>query len=432
MVFTTLNLFLFCFIDVLQVPVEEVVPADREPEIPRSVPLPPPIIPEAEDLTLDPGSDLCGGPRSTTSADAPLDIYTLSWDLPPACDSKEDVLEFVPDEEKKMPAEEPQRTDSVQTHDSLSGSDLSPEEPSGSPSEEAAAGAEKHTKPSRSTGSELDVSEPQTEPESSSVEHLGVTAAREEAVEPSFHDETQPCDLALDGPVGSVVPQQVQPEQAASDRTPDPDLGLIPAPNKASAPQEPSAADPSDINGTSDPPSPHPTTPLHQAPPCSSAKAAPGGVPPPSSKPPPSAANPFKIQKVKSSDLRSFQQIVGQEGSKPPHVDRTSSLGSGLNLSVPTDILEMISDSEEGDEAASAVLPDWLKEGEFVTVGTNKSGTVRFLGPTDFAEGTWVGVELEVPAGDQPFLSFRPFVHQNVQLLHNVPALTFLSLFSYF
>uniref|UniRef100_A0A3Q4BJF0 Kinesin family member 13Bb n=1 Tax=Mola mola TaxID=94237 RepID=A0A3Q4BJF0_MOLML len=78
------------------------------------------------------------------------------------------------------------------------------------------------------------------------------------------------------------------------------------------------------------------------------------------SKPNMSVENPFKIQKVKSSDLRSFQRILGKE-------EDTS--------------------------------PQWLKEGEFVTVGTNKSGTVRYVGPTEFAEGTWVGVELEVPAG---------------------------------
>ncbi|XP_076027020.1 kinesin-like protein KIF13B isoform X2 [Genypterus blacodes] len=108
-------------------------------------------------------------------------------------------------------------------------------------------------------------------------------------------------------------------------------------------------------------------------------------APPPSTLQPSSAANPFKIQKVKSSDLKSFQRIVGEE--------------DGSHLSVPAERLEIISDSEEGDGFANAVLPDWLKEGAFVTVGSNKSGTVRYLGPTDFAEGTWVGVELEVPAG---------------------------------
>uniref|UniRef100_A0A3P9GYX6 Kinesin family member 13Bb n=1 Tax=Oryzias latipes TaxID=8090 RepID=A0A3P9GYX6_ORYLA len=121
--------------------------------------------------------------------------------------------------------------------------------------------------------------------------------------------------------------------------------------------------------------------------------------PPQSTKAASSAANPFKIQKVKSSDLKSFQQMVGEEVGTLAQVNRATSLGTGLNLSVPTTNLEIISDSDEGDEDACVALPDWLKEGEFVTVGTNKSGTVRYVGPTDFAKGTWIGVELEVPAG---------------------------------
>lgn len=112
------------------------------------------------------------------------------------------------------------------------------------------------------------------------------------------------------------------------------------------------------------------------------------------SKPNPSGTNPFKIQKVKSSDLKSFRPILGMDETASAQVDPANSLG------VPLENLEIISDSEEGDAAAAAALPDWLKEGEFVTVGGNKSGTVRYVGPTDFAEGTWVGVELEAPAGE--------------------------------
>uniref|UniRef100_A0A671XFS9 Kinesin family member 13B n=1 Tax=Sparus aurata TaxID=8175 RepID=A0A671XFS9_SPAAU len=115
------------------------------------------------------------------------------------------------------------------------------------------------------------------------------------------------------------------------------------------------------------------------------------------SKPDASVANPFKIQKVKSSDLKSFQRILSEEEEKLAQDNRASSPGAGQNLSVPMESLEIISDTDEGDD--TAVVPEWLKEGEFVTVGTNKSGTVRYVGPTDFAKGTWVGVELEVPAG---------------------------------
>lgn len=57
--------------------------------------------------------------------------------------------------------------------------------------------------------------------------------------------------------------------------------------------------------------------------------------------------------------------------------------------------LEITSDSEERRDE----VPDWLREGEYVAVGTSKSGTVRYIGPTDFADGVWVGVELDTPAG---------------------------------
>uniref|UniRef100_A0A8K9XKJ5 Kinesin motor domain-containing protein n=1 Tax=Oncorhynchus mykiss TaxID=8022 RepID=A0A8K9XKJ5_ONCMY len=109
-------------------------------------------------------------------------------------------------------------------------------------------------------------------------------------------------------------------------------------------------------------------------------------VKPPSS----SAANPFNIQKVKTSDLKSFHPIVNEDESQA----RNSGLSADLSL--PLDIL---SDSDEGVTDTATEVPDWLKEGEFVTVGTNKSGTVRYVGPTDFADGTWVGVELDLPAG---------------------------------
>lgn len=390
-----------------------------EPEIPRSMSLPPPIIPETEDFTLDPVSGPSGGYKSPSSSkDKPLDVYTLSWDLPSSFDNEDEILEFGQDEDEvtekisadlsdhqKTSADVAEKTDLFKPHQTQSESDLNQEEPnqfqSVSMTENPTKSNQDSTTPS--AGSKPEISEPQTQsvaeqnfeigPEITLAEHLDVAAAAEENVEPSLLEETQTCDREPEGPVGSVVQLQAQQEQAAPEITPGPDL--IPASIEASSPQEQPAA--KHLNGMPDPPSPPPTKPVHQVPaPDSSAL---GGLTPSSSKVPLSAANPFKIQKVKSSDLRSFQQIVGQEGRNPPAVNLTSSLGSGLNLSVPTESLEMISDSEEGDESASAVLPDWLKEGEFVTVGTNKSGTVRFVGPTDFAEGTWVGVELEVPAG---------------------------------
>lgn len=100
----------------------------------------------------------------------------------------------------------------------------------------------------------------------------------------------------------------------------------------------------------------------------------------------PPTSNPFRIQKVKTSGLKSFKGILQetQEEINKEGVD-------------PLEKLEILSDTEEGHE--EGVLPDWLKEDEYVTVGSNKNGTVRYIGPTDFSDGTWVGVELDVPAG---------------------------------
>ncbi|XP_061742267.1 kinesin-like protein KIF13B isoform X1 [Nerophis ophidion] len=124
------------------------------------------------------------------------------------------------------------------------------------------------------------------------------------------------------------------------------------------------------------------------------------------------AANTFKIQKVQSSDLKSFQQILSEPENQPDQTEQVSgSEKSELDLSEP---LELVLDCEDGDATASLSMPDWLKEGAFVSVGTNKSGTVRYVGPTDFADGIWVGVELEVPAGkNDGSVSGKHYFHCN-------------------
>uniref|UniRef100_A0A8C6LNQ4 Kinesin family member 13B n=1 Tax=Nothobranchius furzeri TaxID=105023 RepID=A0A8C6LNQ4_NOTFU len=174
--------------------------------------------------------------------------------------------------------------------------------------------------------------------------------------------------------VSDLDPVSLKPDPKSSDRTLDPAPNQTPdsnevlagRPNGDSALHSPREQPASETSDPSRSPTP-PTDQVHPVPPSSSSTNATLDVPQvkvQSSKLAPSAAaNPFKIQKVKSSDLWSFQQIVGEEGTAFP------------------------------------VLPDWLRVGEFVTVGSNKSGTVRYVGPTDFADGTWVGVELEVPAG---------------------------------
>ncbi|KAI6071997.1 Kinesin-like protein KIF13B isoform X3 [Aix galericulata] len=114
------------------------------------------------------------------------------------------------------------------------------------------------------------------------------------------------------------------------------------------------------------------------------------------------AASPFKIQKVKTSELKSFTSMLGTDPPCAPNPEeqqgeKSASTARGLNQNgseTAEEKLEVISDSEDANE-----VPEWLKEGEYVTVGANKTGIVRYVGPTDFQEGTWVGVELDLPSG---------------------------------
>uniref|UniRef100_A0A673TXJ2 Kinesin family member 13B n=1 Tax=Suricata suricatta TaxID=37032 RepID=A0A673TXJ2_SURSU len=117
----------------------------------------------------------------------------------------------------------------------------------------------------------------------------------------------------------------------------------------------------------------------------------------------PAPASPFRIQKVRTSELKSFTRMLGGDPSSPSGAEEdlpaSGRLGDGSAGAQALGKLEVSSDSEEASE-----VPEWLKEGEYVTVGTNKIGIVRYIGPTDFQEGTWIGVELDLPseAGQLP------------------------------
>nr|XP_036880447.1 kinesin-like protein KIF13B isoform X4 [Manis javanica] len=111
---------------------------------------------------------------------------------------------------------------------------------------------------------------------------------------------------------------------------------------------------------------------------------------PPEPLPPPAApASPFRIQRVRTSELQSFTRMLAADPGCPSAREDPPASGAQA-LGKP----EASSDSEEAAE-----VPEWLKEGEYVTVGTNKTGVVRYIGPTDFQEGTWIGVELDLPSG---------------------------------
>jgi len=56
-------------------------------------------------------------------------------------------------------------------------------------------------------------------------------------------------------------------------------------------------------------------------------------------------------------------------------------------------------------------LPDWIVVGESVLVRPySYSGVIAYVGPTEFASGTWIGVELDAPTGTKIFLFPRNFI----------------------
>ncbi|XP_069469694.1 kinesin-like protein KIF13A isoform X1 [Ambystoma mexicanum] len=60
-------------------------------------------------------------------------------------------------------------------------------------------------------------------------------------------------------------------------------------------------------------------------------------------------------------------------------------------------------DASDGEDNAltehAQTLPSWLAIGEHVCIGHNKIGAVKYIGPVEFSQGTWVGVELTAQLG---------------------------------
>uniref|UniRef100_A0A8B9LIZ8 Kinesin family member 13Ba n=1 Tax=Astyanax mexicanus TaxID=7994 RepID=A0A8B9LIZ8_ASTMX len=117
--------------------------------------------------------------------------------------------------------------------------------------------------------------------------------------------------------------------------------------------------------------------------------------------------HPFSLQRVKPSDLKSFNRILGDE--KEEHGGKVSA-----GHPQPADSLEKLEITSDVELGRNADLPRWLKVGESVTVAGSKCGTVRYIGLTDFSDGIWVGVELDSPAGkNDGSVGGRQYFHCN-------------------
>ncbi|XP_061610629.1 kinesin-like protein KIF13B isoform X2 [Phyllopteryx taeniolatus] len=404
-----------------QVPIQEISPPDIQQESPRSVPLPPPIIPATEDSIQISMSEASSG-YITSISTAPLsEVYMLSWDLPPSSGYSDESCAAVTDEEANKvtqmlplqsdigsgsePLETLQaaaaNTDVLQSKPNDYPSDLNQSHQEPGPSlvvqevKEPAPCVESNI-PTRPVYLERDSME--SEQLDSVLPVTNSFLAQEQQQTDSKPKTSVKDSVRMDIKESTKTIHEEKQDQTKEDSE---EPALVSTQISSESPLVPLKD--SDPRGCSQEQS-HLKSSSCSAIPASSSdevhlEAAPDASAEPNvqrSKPPAAAVNPFKIQKVQSSDLKSFQRILGEPMGESGQTETGSFSKLDTNLTEP---LELILDCEEGEATAAVTLPDWMKEGEFVTVGTNKRGTVRYLGPTDFAEGMWVGVELEVPAG---------------------------------
>ena len=93
------------------------------------------------------------------------------------------------------------------------------------------------------------------------------------------------------------------------------------------------------------------------------------------------------------------QQLDERE---PVDEEQLSGSQGNSNASSREDLLS----SFEGDDMNVNSLDSLgdLKMGQVICVGDKKTGRIRYIGPTEFAPGVWIGVELDTPSGERLLL----------------------------
>lgn len=95
------------------------------------------------------------------------------------------------------------------------------------------------------------------------------------------------------------------------------------------------------------------------------------------------------------------KEPMEQQPDEREPVDEEQHSGSqgNSNASSREDLLS----SYEGDDLNVNSLDSLgdLKMGQIICVGDKKTGRIRYIGPTEFAPGVWIGVELDTPSGER-------------------------------
>ena len=92
--------------------------------------------------------------------------------------------------------------------------------------------------------------------------------------------------------------------------------------------------------------------------------------------------------------------LISSKSEARTSSDRSGSQDELASCDSQEDLLGSSVESEGWKNENSFQTLGDLRIGQVISVGDKKTGTIRFLGTTEFSPGLWVGVELDVPAGE--------------------------------